>query len=350
MLYIIIPAFFIAGAALFSITAAAFIYSTVFFVKKHRKKTSIEEIAQKLDTLKKSPGKRTTPLSMHLHDKTIMIPMLQAKLNWHKAVSAGTVKQITITNTVGQKLTGYIRYPSVQPVKYAVVLIHGYTDSASGTAFLSDAYIERGIATLSIDCRAHGNSQGEITGMGYTDASDLHLWIYECQEQFGQTCSIIIHGISMGAATVLLYISRCAEYQSLPKPQIAVSDCSFSDLFQLLLYQSKNVIGKHMLQKAISLCIVSSMSLINAVCGGFFFRKSAPASALRRTGQADIPLILFHGTQDTMIPFSMAQELYQSADKDHTLFISVPDAPHIGSYFYKPDLYMNTIMDKLKEI
>lgn len=348
-----------AGAAVFCGTAAASLYYTVFCVRKRRQRTSAASAAEKLSALRqklhaargneKDAPCAAPPLSAHLHSAAVMAPLLESKVSWHTRAENGELERVCVTNARGQKLSGYIRRPHGGGCKRAVLLVHGYADSASGTAYLADAYAERGAASLAIDCRAHGASQGRLTGMGYTDALDMELWLRELSARMGPDCSIALHGVSMGAAAVLLYLARCGADSALPRPVMAVSDCAFSDLRRLFMFQSRFIAGDAPLQQCVFSCIVSCMSAVNGVCAGFLFKAVSPARALASYGQAGVPLVLFHGTADILIPFAMAQELYGACGSRITRLMPVERAPHMGAFFYERERCMAAVFDMWDE-
>ena len=109
--------------------------------------------------------------------------------------------------------------------KRFVICLHGYTSrSLQDFTGLTDYYFKRGYAMLQIDARAHGESEGEYVGFGCLDRKDLVKWIDWVITKYGEDIEIILHGISMGAATALM-----ASGLELPKQvKGIVSDCAFT--------------------------------------------------------------------------------------------------------------------------
>ena len=64
-------------------------------------------------------------------------------------------------------------------------------------------YAEKGFNVLVPDLRAHGESEGEIIGMGWLDRLDLIAWIQLILDE-QPNASIILHGGSMGASTIMM--------------------------------------------------------------------------------------------------------------------------------------------------
>ena len=81
------------------------------------------------------------------------------------------------------------------------LVIHGWRDQAIKYFFLGRMYErELGYNIVMPDLHASGKSEGEAIGMGWNDRLDVMQWM-----QTFQTDTMVVHGVSMGAATC----SRC---------------------------------------------------------------------------------------------------------------------------------------------
>ena len=59
-------------------------------------------------------------------------------------------------------------------------------------------------ASLHIDQRAAGESEGKYIGFGVLESRDCCLWAQYIAKRFGPDQKIILAGLSMGASTVLM--------------------------------------------------------------------------------------------------------------------------------------------------
>ena len=109
--------------------------------------------------------------------------------------------------------------------KKVAICLHGYTSQGmSDYIGLSGYYLKRGFAMLLPDARAHGQSEGEYVGFGCLDRHDLMGWIRWIIRRNGPDVEILLHGTSMGGATVLM-----ASGLSLPSQvKGIVADCGFT--------------------------------------------------------------------------------------------------------------------------
>ena len=141
-------------------------------------------------------------------------------------------EDVYVTSQDGLKLHGTF-FP--REGKKTVICFHGYTSKGmSDYVGLSGYYLPRGYNLLLIDERAHGESEGTYIGFGALDRKDGLCWIRYVQERLGEDCEIWLHGMSMGAATVVmmsgLELPACVKG--------IISDCAFTcawDVFDHVL-------------------------------------------------------------------------------------------------------------------
>lgn len=91
-------------------------------------------------------------------------------------------------------------YNTVTNSRGTVCLFHGHGGKKSGTNDEAGAFRSMGFNTLQVDFRAHGNSDGNTSTIGYYESEDVKL-AYDYIKGKGEK-NIILWGISMGAAAV----------------------------------------------------------------------------------------------------------------------------------------------------
>jgi uncharacterized protein len=85
--------------------------------------------------------------------------------------------------------------------KACAILLHGYADAKIGSIAWAPLLQRLGYNVLAVDLRAHGESEGRDITAGYFERHDISQIIDQLKLQRpGQTESIILFGISMGAA------------------------------------------------------------------------------------------------------------------------------------------------------
>ncbi|MBO5137724.1 MAG: alpha/beta fold hydrolase [Spirochaetaceae bacterium] len=340
------------GIILFSLVVGIIIFVRMFVHNKNDGSLEPDVVKKSLEQMKQSvPGTKlqgvkmqgTPHLSSHINDKKIMIPLLEAKLRWFNRLQRKEIEQITIRGTFGKKLWGNFIPSANKKSNFTVLLVHGYTDSAAGMAYLAEEYEKLGVSVLAIDCRAHGYSEGNIITLGYTDAKDVALWLDYLQSHVGG--KIILHGVSMGGAAVIQSLVQKKTICNAQHIAFAVADCSFSSAKKVFKSQTAIFLGNSVFQKVLSYLIIQSVSLINFFVCGFTLGQNSPKKALKQRAKfatSKIPLLFFHGKDDSFISCDAAYELLEVAKENATLTI-IEEAPHIGSYFYAPKDYMQKI-------
>ena len=171
--------------------------------------------------------------------------------------------------------------------------------------------------------RAHNDSEGDSIALGVKEWEDIKLWIRKAQELTPE-CSIILHGVSMGAASVL---SACDE-EICSEVSFIVADCGFVSAEKQLEYIVRGM--KVPLFPAFNFC-------------KYWFERYAKVklsskTALSAVKNSKTPILFIHGKKDRFVPIEMGKQLYEacSSEKD---FLWVDGAGHGSSYFINRKAY-----------
>lgn len=144
-------------------------------------------------------------------------------------------------------------------------------------------------------------------------------------EHTGGAAQIVLHGVSMGAATVMM-----TGGEELPSNVKAiVEDCGYTSVRDQLAYQLKRM------YKLPAFPMIQSTSLLTKARAGYDFNE---ASALNQIKKAKTPMLFIHGSEDLFVPTWMVHELYENAPVEKELFI-VQDAGHGLARAFDPKGY-----------
>ena len=124
----------------------------------------------------------------------------EKKAAWISSVQQESVQ---ITSEDGLVLKGDIFYAPRDSHKW-LLAVHGYTGRRTDMQNIACFYGEKGYHVLTPDLRGQGKSGGKLIGMGWPDRLDLLQWMHYLIERFGSEIQIVLHGHSMGAATVMM--------------------------------------------------------------------------------------------------------------------------------------------------
>ena len=232
----------------------------------------------------------------------------------------------------GLKLHAYL-FPAEEGVGKKFLLgVHGYRSYARPEfGPYIEFYRSLGYSLLLPDDRAHAPSEGKYIGFGVLDRLDCVAWAQYIVDNYGDDAEIIIHGVSMGAATVL-----AASGENLPSQvKGIVSDCGYTSAEDIIKYHFKN---------SMHLPIWPIYSLCEKICekrAGFNFHTHTPIEQVQR---AKVPILFVHGVEDKMVPVEMVQRLYDACKSKKEILI-VDEAGHGESIAFAPDEYHRLIRE-----
>lgn len=195
------------------------------------------------------------------------------------------------------------------------ILCHGYTCGKYSSMMYAELFLKRGITVLTYDHRNHGLSGKAFTSMGYYEKYDLQTVIDWCYETYGTNLSIVLHGESMGASTVLsnLAIDR--------RVRCIIADCAYSNLKELIKYQLKRFYHLP------SFPFLYISGVIIKLRAGFWLYDVIPMDAVV---QANTPILFVHGLEDDYVPYSMSKEMYDAKEDKKEIYLA-PNAKHAQS-------------------
>lgn len=217
-----------------------------------------------------------------------------------------------------------------------VLCVHGF-HSTGMNEFDSIArfYHENGMHVLLIDQRAQGLSQGKYITHGYHESDDCMRWIEFLKKEFGRKIQIILHGVAMGASTVMM---MCKNY--LPDNVLmAVCDSGYARFKDQLIF---TIDGCH-LPGAGCYKLFRGSANIRA---GFDPDAVNPIDAIKK---CHIPILFIHGEQDRHVPFENVYDLYDACVSSDKRLVTVPDAGHAEA-FYVSDEVRDTILEMAEDL
>lgn len=215
-----------------------------------------------------------------------------------------------------------------------LIAVHGYhSNNLYEYAYYLKYYLDMGFNILLPDNRAHGQSEGKWIGFGWLDRLDIMKWIKTMIEKNPQV-EIVLHGISMGSATVLNVSGEEISNQV----KCIVADCAFTNVYEQMVHVGNTS------EKAMKYLLPFANAMSQYVVG-YNFKKASP---LQQVKKSKTPTLFIHGDKDDYVPTRMGYELYEACSADKKLLI-VPGAPHADSYFVNKELCEKTITEFLKK-
>ena len=245
-------------------------------------------------------------------------------------------EEVWIQSKDGLKLHGTY-FPAPDGSNKIVLGIHGYKASAwREYAPYIALYRSLGYGMFLPDNRAHGASEGRYIGFAVLDRLDCVCWAQYLANRFGEDSEILLHGVSMGAATVL-----AASGEKLPRQvKGIVADCGYSSLKEELT---------HEMHKLFHIPTFPLLPLCEKICmhrAGYNFVQNSPIEQVKR---AEVPILFVHGDCDTVVPCWMAQKLYEACPTEKQILIA-EGAAHAHSIATISQEYKAAIQKLLEQI
>ena len=232
-----------------------------------------------------------------------------------------------IRDSDGNDIHAYIIENETKTDKWAIC-VHGYMGSPSVQSPYIKHFYEKGYNVLCPSLKAHGNDTNKYCSMGWHDKNILLGWIGYLVALYPD-CEIVLHGVSMGAATVML-----ATGEKLPvNVRCAVADCGYSsckDAFKHVMKTNLHMPDMPILELA---------NIVSVMRGNFNFADCSPVKAVAKSVT---PTLFIHGTGDDFVPYRMLNEVFNActAEKER---LDIADAPHAVALAYDPDSYFGTM-------
>lgn len=220
------------------------------------------------------------------------------------------------------------------------ICVHGYRDTYESMGAIARWYNDQGWNVLMPDQRGHGSSEGGCVGWGYDERLDMVGWATYITRKDPEA-EILFHGVSMGAASVLM-----AAGGAMPRHVLGViSDCSYTSIeaeMRYLLRRWRKMPGGVPLPAGLMFSALRKTTLRRA---GYDLRDAAPIQAAARS---KTPTLFIHGVDDDFVPASMMGRLYQAA-RCPKRFLWMPGADHAASVGANPELYWSAVSAFIKD-
>ena len=237
------------------------------------------------------------------------------------------VEDWTLESFDGLKLRAKKFSPAESSDRWAI-LIHGYGRDGTFAYDYADEYLKRGWNVLIPDLRASGQSEGQFITMGALESRDVYDWA----KKIPADAKIVLHGVSMGAATALMTAA-------LEPPNLiaVVEDCGYTSAYVMFTEQLNKIFG---------LPEYPVMPCANLVCKFHTGIKISDAAPLAVVDKIKVPVLFIHGDADKLVPFEMMTQLYDACAAPKEKFV-VAGAGHADAKPTNPAAYFDKVFSFL---
>lgn len=218
-----------------------------------------------------------------------------------------------------------------------VIIVHGYGCTQQNSWFIASSYLQLGYHVLTPDLRASGGSEGSYVTMGYRESQDLVDWSWRITE-LNPDAKIVLHGVSMGAATVMIASSS----RGLPPTvKASIEDCGYTSAYDILAHQLKESFG---------LPPFPFMYFVDTACQNLAAFSLQDANPLEAVSHSHVPMMFIHGDADSLVPVEMGKTLYENCEAPRKELFIVNGAGHGAAGQKEQKLYYEKVVSFLRPL
>jgi fermentation-respiration switch protein FrsA (DUF1100 family) len=181
---------------------------------------------------------------------------------------------------------------------------------------------------LLFDFRGRGDSDMAPLSLAHKELPDARAALRYVHERIPDA-QVGVIGYSMGAAVAILVAAAA------PSVRAVVADSPFASIRDVLtnVYQRRRLPPRFLLELS---------DVINRWRYGYQFEAVRPLDVVAHI--APRPLLIIHGSADTLIPVEQGERLYAAAGEPKELWI-VEGAIHCGAYFLDRPAYVQRVAE-----
>lgn len=214
---------------------------------------------------------------------------------------ADRTKEVTVQSD-GLRLCG--RFTDFGSEK-TVLILCGRAEGCIYSYHYAEPYRKLGYNVLVIDQRAHGNSEGTHSGIGFLEQNDVIAWLRLLEAEL-HTTHAVLHGACIGAA--------CAVYTASNPSCPAVLKGIVTDGLYRSFYDVF-IARFHTYHRPVFPVLYEIVWLIKRRYG-IDIRRDSP---IRRIGQVRVPVLFIHSREDVSSLPVFVPELYNACKAPKTL-------------------------------
>lgn len=272
------------------------------------------------------------------HDERLDTAEERDAEQWYEQSRQG----VEITNAHGLRLHAWRFDPDcLHPHEHLyAICCHGFSGAPEQMAKYAHRFAKMGFSVLTPASRAHELSEGRYIGMGWLEHDDLLQWIGAIVEQ-DPHARILLHGISMGAATISM---ACGDARLPDNVVAAICDCGFSSTRDQFMYSAKTL---YHLPSAAAFPVITAMSRISKHRAGYTFEEASSINQLRHS---DIPMLFIHGDADTFVPPCALYRNFEACSSHTKQRLLIHGAGHAMSASTDPVTYWSRVDEFIRQM
>ena len=235
-------------------------------------------------------------------------------------------EDVSFTSDDGVALKGWLVKPAHPGTRSpAIIICHGVGANRSDFTELAASFSKRGYFILQFDFRAHGESAGSRTSLGYHEQKDIIAALHYLKNRREiDPGRIGIYGFSMGGSSAILAAAKTGAFS------VVVADSAFTSL-------------RDQVREAITgFYHLPAFPFLHLTVLGYelYFQTRVDAVAPVKViaAIAPTPVLIITGEGDALIPADNGRRLYAAAKEPKELWV-IAGADHGGTLAAAGDEY-----------
>lgn len=251
--------------------------------------------------------------------------------------SAYTPEHFTLTAEDDTTVPAYSFTTNGEADNNTVILVHGAGGDHVSVYPVAEIYLQNGWNVITFDQRASGDSLNELVTFGYYEKLDVKALVDYARNKVKNN-KVVVHGISMGAATSGLYASTDHAKDNL---DYVIMDSSYDSMENIFLAVWNSMDESAGLPERY---VLWSGNLYITMHYGFGFDNVDIVAAQKSN---ELPTLIIQGTKDSLCPPAMGEQIYENiASSEKELWMV--DSAHVEAYIDYPEQYATKVMEFLK--
>ena len=226
-----------------------------------------------------------------------------------------TAESLQIEVAPNLHLKGYWTHSKTDTVKGIIIFAHGIGGCKESYIGVAQKLAHKGIESILVDSRAHGESEGKFCTYGFYERDDISKIIDFIQTKHANL-PIGIWGSSMGGAIGLLALAKDKRLQ------FGLIESTFTDLHQIVFDYKKRLLQGFGSQTMVNIVLKRAGEIAN-----FNPNEVKPIEAVKQIEQ---PIIIAHGDADENISYQYGQQLFDNLKSTDKEFYLVKNGGHVG--------------------
>ncbi len=238
------------------------------------------------------------------------------------------METVTILSKDKTRLVGHLlEVPNAQRI---MIMFHGWrTTWKSDCAKIGKPLSKLGCSILFAEERGQGLSGGKYMTMGVKERYDVLAWSRYIDSRYEGKYPIYLHGISMGATSVLM----AGEFNLPTNVKGIIADSGYTT--------PKAIVTKLAGNSGTAKAAIYLGGLRISRIAGFKLDEADAREALKK---CKVPVLFIHGSEDCVVPCSMSKENYAACNSRKSIYIC-EGAGHGLSFYSDRTAYINKIVE-----